>query len=105
MIRKRCMSGLANMRDILRTQLSAIQEAGTWKTENVITSPQSNVITVEGSDNKLLNFCANNYLGLSVSKIVIIQPLGLNFLFSAVKTEILQVILSLGKNSSILMEI
>lgn len=59
------MSGLANMRDILRTQLSAIQEAGTWKTENVITSPQSNVITVEGSDNKLLNFCANNYLGLS----------------------------------------
>ena len=39
--------------------------AGTWKDERVITSKQGAEINVEGSPNQLLNFCANNYLGLS----------------------------------------
>ena len=46
---------------------AAIKEAGTWKDERVITSKQGAEINVEGSPNKILNFCANNYLGLSVS--------------------------------------
>ncbi|CAB4004820.1 2-amino-3-ketobutyrate coenzyme A ligase, mitochondrial [Paramuricea clavata] len=46
-------------------RLAAIQEAGTWKEERVITSKQGPEINVQGSKNKILNFCANNYLGLS----------------------------------------
>lgn len=57
----------STMREIITKQLGAIKEAGTWKTERVITSPQSDRISVQGSDSELLNFCANNYLGLSVS--------------------------------------
>lgn len=48
----------------LQKELDGIREAGTWKTERVITSPQNTEITVEGGK-KVLNFCANNYLGLS----------------------------------------
>lgn len=46
-------------------ELSSIQEAGTYKSERVITSPQRNLISVQRSDEPVLNFCANNYLGLS----------------------------------------
>jgi glycine C-acetyltransferase len=46
---------------------AAIKEAGTWKEERVITSKQGAQINVEGSQSQILNFCANNYLGLSVS--------------------------------------
>jgi len=45
-------------------ELASIKEAGTWKTERVITSTQDAEITV-ASGAKVLNFCANNYLGLS----------------------------------------
>lgn len=44
--------------------LSQIKEAGTYKVERVITSSQSAEITVEGGK-RVLNFCSNNYLGLS----------------------------------------
>ena len=44
-------------------EVKEIQEAGLYKTERVITSPQGPEITVNGK--KVLNFCANNYLGLS----------------------------------------
>ena len=64
-IPRRHMSGVAAMRSIVEKQLVGIKEAGTWKTERVITTPQATEIQVEGSSNKLLNFCANNYLGLS----------------------------------------
>lgn len=48
----------------LQTELKNIQEAGLYKNERVIISPQGAVIRV--SDGKeVLNFCANNYLGLS----------------------------------------
>jgi glycine C-acetyltransferase len=44
-------------------ELEAIREAGLWKSERVIQSPQEAQITVNGK--KVLNFCANNYLGLA----------------------------------------
>lgn len=50
---------------ILGGELEGIKVAGTWKNERVITSRQAVNINVEGSDRKILNFCANNYLGLS----------------------------------------
>lgn len=53
---------------ILQSQLDAIKAAGTFKSERVITSPQKSQITVEGSQKKVLNFCANNYLGLSANE-------------------------------------
>jgi glycine C-acetyltransferase len=44
--------------------LEEIRTAGLYKKERVITSPQSVEIKVEGGD-EVLNFCANNYLGLA----------------------------------------
>ena len=52
---------------LLEKELDGIRDAGTWKTERVITSKQDVSINVQGSQGKILNFCANNYLGLSVS--------------------------------------
>lgn len=48
----------------LETEIEAIKEAGLYKPERVITSPQSADITVDSGDH-VLNFCANNYLGLA----------------------------------------
>ncbi len=48
----------------LRGELSALEEGGLYKAERVITSPQSANITVTGGQ-EVLNFCANNYLGLA----------------------------------------
>jgi len=45
--------------------LESIKEAGTWKTERVITGEQNTSVSVAGSSGQILNFCANNYLGLS----------------------------------------
>ena len=50
--------------DYLSAELKAIEEAGLYKKERVITSMQKADITVEGGK-EVLNFCANNYLGLS----------------------------------------
>ncbi|MBK8613344.1 MAG: glycine C-acetyltransferase [Flavobacteriales bacterium] len=47
----------------LRNELKAIDDAGLFKRERVITSEQGAEITVNGK--QVLNFCANNYLGLS----------------------------------------
>jgi glycine C-acetyltransferase len=45
-------------------ELDAAREAGTFKTERLITGPQgSHIAVADGGD--VLNFCANNYLGLS----------------------------------------
>jgi glycine C-acetyltransferase len=48
----------------LQEELKGIEEAGLFKKERVITSPQAAEITIAGGQ-KVLNFCANNYLGLS----------------------------------------
>lgn len=60
-------SALSALRSEIQQELDAIKQQGTHKTERVITSKQDNKITVEGSNQEVLNFCANNYLGLSVS--------------------------------------
>lgn len=49
--------------DFLKKELAAIEEAGLFKRERVITTPQGPVVQVNGKD--VLIFCANNYLGLS----------------------------------------
>eukprot|EP00794_Sanderia_malayensis_P016778 gene16778-18473_t len=67
----RLSSGVPAMREILSNQLKAIKDAGTWKTERVITSAQRGLINVQNSEDKILNFCANNYLGLSADKDII----------------------------------
>eukprot|EP00095_Tigriopus_kingsejongensis_P010848 maker-scaffold1333_size47127-snap-gene-0.9 protein:Tk10848 transcript:maker-scaffold1333_size47127-snap-gene-0.9-mRNA-1 annotation:"2-amino-3-ketobutyrate coenzyme a mitochondrial" len=46
-------------------ELEGIRDAGTWKSERIITSKQDVAIKVLNSDRSILNFCANNYLGLS----------------------------------------
>src|SRR6266545_4701901 len=51
------------MRDDLRAQLAEIREAGLYKAERVIASPQQADITV--NEKHVLNLCANNYLGLA----------------------------------------
>jgi len=43
--------------------LKEIRDAGLWKSERIITSPQDAEITVDSGEH-VLNFCANNYLGL-----------------------------------------
>ena len=48
----------------LQTELQAIDQAGLYKRERNITSPQSAEITLQDGS-QALNFCANNYLGLS----------------------------------------
>ncbi len=50
----------------LRNELQNIEEAGLYKNERIITSPQRANITV-GDGKEVLNFCANNYLGLADS--------------------------------------
>jgi glycine C-acetyltransferase len=51
------------LRSVSQAQIDGMKSAGTHKVERVITSPQDMEITVNGK--KVLNFCANNYLGLS----------------------------------------
>jgi glycine C-acetyltransferase len=48
----------------LEKELKEIEGAGLFKRERIITSPQAAEITISGGQ-KVLNFCANNYLGLS----------------------------------------
>ena len=50
--------------DHLDTTLEEIRAAGLYKTERVITTPQNVEITVQSGE-EVLNFCANNYLGLA----------------------------------------
>ncbi len=47
-----------------RSELAAIREAGTYKDERVITTPQRSCIDTTAA-NGVVNMCANNYLGLS----------------------------------------
>ena len=49
----------------LTKELQEIKDAGLYKNERVITTPQSSAIGVESAPGEVLNFCANNYLGLA----------------------------------------
>ena len=53
-----------SMRQLLVEQLEAISRDGLYKDERIITTPQGPRIRVGGGD-EVLNFCANNYLGLA----------------------------------------
>ena len=48
---------------VLNAELNEIKEAGLFKTERIITAPQAADIKANGKE--VINFCANNYLGLS----------------------------------------
>jgi glycine C-acetyltransferase len=53
-----------NFQTYLQDELSKIEDAGLYKKERIIVSPQGSEIILENGK-KLLNFCANNYLGLA----------------------------------------
>jgi len=52
------------IKDTLTKEIQAIKEAGLYKSERVIISPQETLIKIS-SGQEVLNFCSNNYLGLS----------------------------------------
>ncbi len=54
----------SNYQEYLSTELTNIQEAGLYKRERIIVNPQQARIKIS-SGQEVLNFCANNYLGLS----------------------------------------
>ncbi len=54
---------LGDFKNYLSNSLNQIKEEGLYKDERIITSPQSGSVTVKSQ--KVLNFCSNNYLGLS----------------------------------------
>ncbi len=60
----------SNFKEHLKTTLGEIREAGLFKTERIIVSPQGAQIRLD-TGQEVLNFCANNYLGLSNSKMLI----------------------------------
>ena len=66
---------MATIDSVIQPTLEQIRDAGLYKDERVITSPQGVAIRVGsgqvGSDAEVLNFCANNYLGLSSDPAVI----------------------------------
>lgn len=52
------------LQPVLQKEIDSIREAGLFKKERIITTPQGAIIrTTDG--NEVINFCANNYLGLS----------------------------------------
>jgi glycine C-acetyltransferase len=57
------------LKPVLEKELNAIQEAGLYKKERIITTPQGAIINTNGKE--VINFCANNYLGLSAHPRVI----------------------------------
>jgi glycine C-acetyltransferase len=52
------------IKDTLEKEIQEIKEAGLYKSERIITSPQDALIKISTGE-EVLNFCANNYLGLS----------------------------------------
>jgi glycine C-acetyltransferase len=54
----------SNVKSSLQAEIQGIKDAGLYKQERIITSPQGPVIDTTAQE-EVLNFCANNYLGLS----------------------------------------
>lgn len=61
------MNSYKSFQTHLQDELASIQSAGLYKNERIITSPQKAEINLT-TGQKVLNFCANNYLGLSDNK-------------------------------------
>ena len=59
---------MKEIKNILQSQMDDIKSAGTFKNERIIETPQETQINVLGKS--VINFCANNYLGLSNNDIV-----------------------------------
>ncbi|MBT7668133.1 MAG: glycine C-acetyltransferase [Bdellovibrionales bacterium] len=53
-----------SMKEYLTGELNSIREDGLYKSERILTGPQGSKIFVKGGE-KVINMCANNYLGLS----------------------------------------
>ncbi|RYE28838.1 MAG: aminotransferase class I/II-fold pyridoxal phosphate-dependent enzyme, partial [Sphingobacteriales bacterium] len=58
------------LKPVLEKELKEIEEAGLYKRERIITSPQGAEISVS-TGQSVVNFCANNYLGLSSHPVVL----------------------------------
>jgi len=54
-----------SFQQFLQNEIATIKDNGLYKSERIIVSEQGPEIEVAGRNNKVLNFCANNYLGLS----------------------------------------
>jgi len=53
-------------KEYLKGEIAATRDAGLYKSERVITTPQSALVQISGGEGaEYINFCANNYLGLS----------------------------------------
>ncbi len=61
------MASYENFQQYLQNELAAIESSGLYKNERIIVSPQDAKIKINTGD-EVLNFCANNYLGLSDNK-------------------------------------
>ncbi|HMS52547.1 MAG TPA: aminotransferase class I/II-fold pyridoxal phosphate-dependent enzyme, partial [Chitinophagales bacterium] len=59
------------IKDQLQTEIDQIRHSGLYKTERIITTPQQAEISTAQTTGSVLNFCANNYLGLSAHPQVI----------------------------------
>ena len=55
---------IGNLQKQLQSELDAIKQEGLYKKERIIVNPQGSSIRISTGEN-VLNFCANNYLGLS----------------------------------------
>ncbi|XP_074598849.1 glycine C-acetyltransferase [Brevipalpus obovatus] len=55
----------AQTKSQLNEEIKNIRDSGVFKVERIITSEQNSWINIHGRKDKVLNFCANNYLGLS----------------------------------------
>ena len=62
---------MATIDSVIQPTLEQIRDNGLYKDERVITSPQGVAIQVGSGEEEVLNFCANNYLGLSSDPAVI----------------------------------
>ena len=67
----------AKTREFIDHEIEDIQKSGIFKKERVITSKQGSWINIEGKNEKVLNFCSNNYLGLSVRKLLFLNCLNI----------------------------
>ncbi|KAK6630180.1 hypothetical protein RUM44_005736 [Polyplax serrata] len=65
------VDGKAKVREVCQSVLTELRNEGLLKNERVITSKQGTHIDVRGQNGKILNFCANNYLGLADNSEVI----------------------------------
>ena len=54
-----------NFQKHLQNEIQEIKDAGLYKEERIIVTPQSSDIEVKNQEGEVLNFCANNYLGLA----------------------------------------